>query len=86
MLWYVCKIEHIVRNYTRCWLHDLTDKYSNGKDIASLCVEFSQQDDFFESMCAMFNHGVSHVSDSIAAHVSRGVGFLIFNDFVKFTS
>lgn len=22
MLWYVCKIEHVVRNYTRCWLDE----------------------------------------------------------------
>lgn len=46
MLWYVNKIEHVVRNYAKCWVcerkpQDDTDREQT--DIQSLCEIFSAQ-------------------------------------------
>lgn len=45
MLWYVCKIEHVVRNYTRSWLEttSASSDDNHAPDIASLCRLFSDQ-------------------------------------------
>jgi hypothetical protein len=74
MLWYVCKIEHIVRNYTRYWVETetatTTNRQATQNDIGSLCNLFAEQDDVFEGMCCMFNHGVEHVTESVRAHLA----------------
>lgn len=69
MLWYVCKIEHIVRNHTRCWLSDRAADEC-GEDIGALCNTFSEQHELLEGMHKMFNHAVEHVTESIRWHVS----------------
>jgi hypothetical protein len=65
MVWYVQKIEHVIRNYTRWWLEQKSDATEN---IEQLCVEFSHDDALFSSMHAIFNHAVSHVTQSIEAY------------------
>jgi hypothetical protein len=65
MVWYVQKIEYIIRNYTRWWLEQQDGKNVN---IEQLCIEFSRDDALFSSMHAIFNHAVSHVTKSIEAY------------------
>jgi hypothetical protein len=62
MLWYVHKIEHVIRNYTRWWLEQRTESDEN---IEQLCLEFSRDEVLFSEMCAIFNHCISHVALSI---------------------
>jgi hypothetical protein len=73
MLWYACKIEHVVRNYARCWLDEKIRSSKEETDIASICEAFSQQDDLFNQMCDMLNHALSHVTGSIEAHIASFV-------------
>jgi hypothetical protein len=65
MVWYVHKIEHIIRNYTRWWLDQRVDLVEN---IEQLCTEFSSDDALFSSLHVIFNHGVSHITKSIEAY------------------
>ena len=65
MVWYVQKIEHVIRNYTRWWLEQRID---TGENIEQLCVEFACEDALFQNMHAIFNHAVSHVTKSIEAY------------------
>lgn len=39
LLWFVCKIEHVIRNYTRHWLRSTTNIDSS---IAAMCTRFSE--------------------------------------------
>lgn len=77
MLWYVCKIDHVVRNYTRGWIDNMIQSSSSKGDeensviISEMCDKFSDQDQVFESMCDMFNHGVSHVIHSIESYIDE---------------
>jgi hypothetical protein len=67
MLWYVGKIDHVIRNYTRCWLEN--NRFDNDlktKSIQSICVEFSMQNELIESLFALFCHGYKHVMASIS--------------------
>lgn len=69
MLWYACKVEHVVRNYTRVWVDG-----AEGDDIASLCREFEAQERLLRGMYRMFRHGCGHVLASLEAHRSGGAG------------
>jgi hypothetical protein len=62
MVWYVHKIEHVIRNYTRWWLEQRTDAEDN---IEQLCHEFSTDTVLFSQLHAIFNHAVSHIELSI---------------------
>lgn len=79
LLWYTTKIEHIVRNHTRCWLdqlqhnkHTIGDPSQDNTTVQALCELFSQQENVFEDMCAVFNHGVMHVLESLRDY-SNGI-------------
>lgn len=65
MVWYVQKIEHIIRNYTRWWLEQKKDTEAN---IEELCLEFAGNDSMFSNMHVIFNHAVSHVTKSIESY------------------
>lgn len=65
MLWYVCKIEHIVRNFTRCWLED----QPCDQPVSSLCKAFESNTDVFQRCHAVFLHAYHHVVRSIQNHL-----------------
>jgi hypothetical protein len=65
MVWYVNKVEHVIRNYTRWWLEQRTDA---GENMEELCNEFARNDTLFSSMHVLFNHAVSHITQLIDAH------------------
>lgn len=69
MLWFVCKIEHVVRNYTRCWLECRVSSQPRETSVMSLCDEFSQQHAFLDRMHAIFSHGCDHVRRSLGQHM-----------------
>jgi hypothetical protein len=62
MVWYVHKMEHVIRNYTRWWLEQRPE---SGENIEVLCTNFSHNTDLFSSLHAIFNHAVSHIEKSI---------------------
>jgi hypothetical protein len=71
MLWYVCKVEHVVRNYTRVWVDQMASSQGDGgRDIASLCSSFSSQEALLTGMYRAFRHGCDHVLASLEAHVA----------------
>lgn len=65
MLWYVCKIDHVTRNYTRCWLESRVCSQAQEASVSSLCDEFSSQHALFKKMHAVFCHGCQHVWGSL---------------------
>lgn len=65
-MWYVCKIEHVVRNFTRCWIDN---NNRDGVSIQQLCEEFSNQDDVIDGMHRVFVHGRRHLLDSVGSHL-----------------
>jgi hypothetical protein len=65
MVWFVHKIEHIIRNYTRWWLDQRID---NEETIEQLCSEFSLNTDVFSELHVIFNHATSHIEKSIESH------------------
>ena len=67
ILWFIGKLDHVVRNYTRCWLDAETnsDKEDVERSVSELCEKFSKQDDVFESMCNVLNHGFKHICTSL---------------------
>jgi hypothetical protein len=62
MVWFVHKLEHVIRNYTRWWLEQRT---TTGENIEQLCTEFSLNQDLIENMYTIFNHALSHIQLSI---------------------
>jgi hypothetical protein len=62
MVWYVHKVEHIIRNYTRWWIEQ---RVEHGENIEQLCTEFALDTEFFSNLHLIFNHAVSHVQLSI---------------------
>ena len=65
MVWYVQKMEHIIRNYTQWWLEQQNE---SGTNIEQLCIDFALDDALFSNMHHIFNHAVSHVTKSIEAY------------------
>ena len=69
LLWYVCKIEHIIRNFTRQWLQT-TEEANNDNELSmsKLCEMFSQQDTTLRTYFDAFNYGSSFVYESLSKH------------------
>ncbi len=78
MFWFCCKIEHIVRHMTKCWLEDNSDDKqlalggdsAEGEegvlDMQSMCEKFSsEQEEYIKDMHAVATHAFSHVIHSI---------------------
>ena len=66
MLWYAHKIEHVMRNYTRCWID------AAGFDnvtISTICASFENQDELFLQMYTIFEHARKHISTSLALYM-----------------
>lgn len=74
MLFYVCKLEHVVRNYARVWVDGSSGGQGGQRDIASLCREFEAQDNLLSGMYVMFRHGISHVLESLESGRGSGHG------------
>lgn len=81
LLWYVVKIEHVVRNHTRCWIDSVnsedgsTPSTAQTDNVQKLCDMFAAQDDFFKSLALVFNRGIRHVITSLSEHERSGFAF-----------
>ena len=74
MLWFVCKIEHVIRNSTRCWLDSIL-QLDETVSVSSLCNQFVLQKGLIEKTHIAFLHGLSHVTLSLRNHFQEtGVG------------
>jgi hypothetical protein len=69
MLWYVSRIEHIIRNYTRYWITHNKQEILVDLDLATKCNLFAQQEDLFENLYSAYTHAFSHVIASLDNHV-----------------
>eukprot|EP00961_Rhodomonas_salina_P074238 997511-Rhodomonas_salina.3 len=73
LLWFVCKIEHVVRNYTRQWLRQL-DPATSEQNMAEMCRLFACQDEQFRRFFHAFEYGRRYVRTSLqrySAHVKE---------------
>lgn len=81
MLWYVCKIEHIIRNFTRQWLR-VTEPHETGseRNIAEICQTFSEQEEAFTRLYKAFKYGSEYVKTSLKRYneAMQGVAPLRF--------
>lgn len=70
MLWFVCKIDHVVRNCSRCWV-DSTLSSGQGSTVAQMCREYESQASLFQRTHAVFVHGLSHVTLSLSRYIQE---------------
>lgn len=70
LLWFVCKIDHVLRNYVRWWVDSLPDGADDSEkdSVQVLCDQFAEQIEFFENLCKIFNYGVNHIVTSLATY------------------
>lgn len=61
MMWFVVKVEHIIRNHTRCWL----DEQDPDQPVGALCSLFERQEQLFCKMHGVFEHAYEHVTNSL---------------------
>ena len=67
LLWYVCKIEHVIRNFTRQWLQTIEAKErDNELSMSELCEMFSQEESTLKTYFDAFKYGSSFVYDSLS--------------------
>ena len=65
MCFYCCRIEHVVRTYTKAWL----EGQSSEADMTQLTTRFQEQDELFGKMYDRFMEGHTHVKDSLEAYL-----------------
>lgn len=65
MVWFVHKIEHIIRNYTRWWLEN---RDGSQESIDMLCTEFTNDAELFHNLHKLFNHAVEHIEKSLTLY------------------
>ena len=69
MLWFACKIEHIVKVLTRHWLHTKGAEYSASTHVRQICSDFEKENTFIPVFYDIFKHALSHVRTSL--HMSK---------------
>ena len=65
MCFYWCRIEHVVRTYTKVWL----ESQSADMDMNQLTSRFQEQDELFGKMFDRFAEGHAHVKASLEAYI-----------------
>jgi hypothetical protein len=67
MLWYACKIEHVVRNSARDWLR------SQSGTMLELCKKFESREDVISAMYTAYVKACAHVVRSIDDHMKHSL-------------
>jgi len=67
MLYYVHRLEHVVRSFTKSWL-ELQDPEMT---MADLTKQFSLQDEIFTKMFEIFIQGSAHIVESLQIFLSK---------------
>jgi hypothetical protein len=65
MCFYCCRIEHVVRTYTKIWLEGQPTE----ADMNQLTARFQEQDELFAKMYDRFVEGHAHVKASLEAYL-----------------
>ena len=65
MCFYCCRIEHVVRTYTKVWL----ENQPADLDMNQLTSRFQEQDELFGKMFDRFVEGHAHVKASLEAYL-----------------
>lgn len=65
MCFYCCRIEHVVRTYTKVWLEGQPAE----TDMNQLTARFQEQDELFAKMYDRFVEGHAHVKASLEAYL-----------------
>jgi hypothetical protein len=65
MCFYCCRIEHVVRTYTKTWL----EGQPPDADMTQLTARFQEQDELFGKMYDRFMEGHAHVKASLEAYL-----------------
>jgi len=65
MCFFCCRIEHVVRTYTKIWL----ENQPADVDMTQLTTRFQEQDELFGKMYDRFTEGYAHVKASLEAYL-----------------
>eukprot|EP00961_Rhodomonas_salina_P039100 525598-Rhodomonas_salina.2 len=68
LLWYVSKIEHVVRNVTRKWLAEQPCEVEH--NMGDLCQRFAEQDAMLNQLFVAFEYGSSFVRTSLQRYLN----------------
>lgn len=66
MLFFVCRLEHVVRSFCKVWLESQPAE----SDMKELTDRFKDQDELFDRMYDRFVEGYAHVRTSLEAYLS----------------
>ena len=70
LLWFVCKVEHVVRNYTRQWLRAREAELA-ALSLADTCARFAAEDGDLRRLHAAFRHGHAFVRASLERYLQH---------------
>jgi len=65
MCFYCCRLEHVVRTYTKIWL----EGQPQDTDMNQLTTKFQEQSDLFAKMHERFVEGHAHVKASLESYL-----------------
>lgn len=65
MCFFCCRIEHVIRTYTKIWL----ENQPADADMTQLTTLFREQDELFGKMYDRFTEGYAHVKASLEAYL-----------------
>ena len=68
MLWFVVKIEHIIKVLTRNWLSSKGSGYEDGHMLKDICKDFEKEEDLVHSVFEIFSYAYQHVMLSLRKH------------------
>ena len=69
MLYYVHRLEHVIRSMTKSWLEQQDPELT----MAQLTAEFSSQDELLRGMWRCFHAGSAHVTQSLQHYLCHEV-------------
>ena len=74
VMWFVCKIDHVIRNYTRQWMWSNEEKLQN-MSLSETCNLFTENTETVKSLYHVFINGGRMVHMSFSKHLS-----IVLND------
>lgn len=70
ILWFVCKIDHVVRNFTRQWLRSEQEKIK-GMSLSETCEFFKTNTEEIDALFHVFSQSVTVLHNSMQQHLSK---------------
>jgi len=66
LLWYVSKLDHVIKSYTKMWLLDHSAQEGNAVSVAALCQSFCNKNKEVDMLHQLFDHAVTHIHKSVS--------------------